>query len=309
MYIITKKQCIFACEMEHDTVHRLLVRIRKQKWLWWSLVLIAVLSYSSYHAYQFIDREFMVAQELPYYHVGPHPNDDTLRVAIIGDSWAAFHLTLGCDTLFQQYGAKWTKKPIKCMSNGTGGAKSKEVYYYMFRDHTQEPAWMQAVCTQPLLEQHPDYCVIMVGINDTWKKRPVSYYTGNYRLIIRLLLANDIRPVVMEIPDFEMGEWLNTHRRRQRLLYRLYAHFTGVVEDDITPFRKGLRKMLKDTRLGDSVLFIPGDRWIPHGHHYSEDFYQEDHVHINYQGYRVLDSCMVSEIMNDYHKRAPHGTK
>lgn len=83
MYIITKKQCIFACGMEHDTVHRLLVRIKRQKWLWWSLVLIAVLSYSSYHAYQFIDREFMVAQELPYYHVGPRPNDDTLRVAII----------------------------------------------------------------------------------------------------------------------------------------------------------------------------------------------------------------------------------
>jgi lysophospholipase L1-like esterase len=173
----------------------------------------------------------------------------------------------------------------------------------MFRSQTQEVPWMHDVCTQPLLEKHPDYCVIMVGINDTWKKRPVSYYTGNYRLIIRLLLANHIRPVVMEIPDFEMGDWLNAHRRRQRFLYRIYSYFTGVVEDDITPFRNGLKKMLKDTGLGDSVLFIPVDHWIPQDHKYSEDVYQIDHVHLNYQGYHILDSCIVSEIITDYTKK------
>jgi lysophospholipase L1-like esterase len=164
---------------------------------------------------------------------------------------------------------------------------------------------MHDICTQPLLEEHPDYCVVMVGINDTWKKRPVSYYTGNYRLIIRLLLANHIRPVVMEIPDFEMGDWLNTHRRRQRFLYRIYSYFTGVVEDDITPFRNGLKKMLKDTGLGDSVLFIPVERWIPQNHKYSEEIYQIDHVHLNYQGYHILDSCIVSEIITDYNRKKP----
>ena len=186
------------------------------------------------------------------------------------------------------------------MTRGKGGAKTKDVYYYMFKSQTQEVSWMHDVCTQPLLEEHPDYCVVMVGINDTWKKRPISYYKGNYRLIIRLLLANHIRPVVMEIPDFEMGEWLNVHRRNQRILYRFYSVFTGVIRDDITPFREGLKEMLKETGLGDSVLFIPADHWIPAGHNYSEEVYQEDHVHINYQGYHVLDSCIISEILNDY---------
>ena len=295
--------------MELYTVYRFLVRIRRLKWLWWSLVLLAVLVYSGYQANLFIDREFMVAEELPFYHVGPRHNDDTLRVAVIGDSWAEWHMTLNCDTLFEIYGGRLTTKPIKCMTRGKGGAKSKDVYYYMFRSHTQEYSWMHDLCTQPLLEEHPDYCVIMVGINDTWKKRPISYYTGNYRLIIRLLLANQIRPVVMEIPDFEMGEWLDTHRRRQRYLYRIYSYFTGVVEDDIIPFRDGLREMLKETGLGDSVLFIPADRWIPKNHQYSEKIYQEDHVHINYQGYHVLDSCIVTEIIHDYNKRAKYGTK
>lgn len=289
--------------MELYTVYRILVRIRRLKWLWWSLVLLPVLAYSGYQAYLFIDREFLVAKELPFYDVGPRPHDDTLRVAVIGDSWAEWHMTLNCDTLFEQFGRSLTTNPIKCMTRGKGGAKSKDVYYNMFRSHTKEYSWMHDICTQPLLEEHPDYCVVMVGINDTWKKRPVSYYKGNYRLIIRLLLANHIRPVVMEIPDFEMGEWLNTHRKRERFLYRIYSFFTGVVEDDITPFRNGLREMLKETGLGDSVLFIPVDHWIPQNHQYSEDIYQEDHVHINYQGYHVLDSCIVSEIIHDYHKR------
>lgn len=286
--------------MQLYTVYRILVRIRRLKWLWWSLVLLPVLIYTGILAYQFIDREFCVAEELPFYHVGPRHNDDTLRVAVIGDSWAEFHMTLNCDTLFKLYGARLTAKPIKCMTRGKGGAKTKDVYYYMFRSQTQEVSWMHDICTQPLLEEHPDYCVVMVGINDTWKKRPISYYKGNYRLIIRLLLANHIRPVVMEIPDFEMGEWLNVHRRSQRILYRFYSVFTGVIKDDITPFREGLKDMLKETGLGDSVIFIPADHWIPADHNYSEEIYQEDHIHINYRGYHVLDSCIISEILSDY---------
>ena len=285
--------------MELYAIYRILVRIRRLKWLWWSLVLLAVLCYGSYEAYLFIDREFFVAKELPFYKVGPRLDDDTLRVAVIGDSWAEYHMTLNCDTLFQWYGSRLTNRPIKCMTRGKGGAKTKDVYYFMFRNQTHEYSWMHDICTQPLLEEHPDYCVIMVGINDTWKKRPVSYYTGNYRLIIRLLLANHIRPVVMEIPDFEMGEWLNENRRSQRILYCFYSVFTGVFKDDITPFREGLKKMLKETGLEDSVLFIPADHWIPADHNYSEEIYQEDHVHINYQGYHVLDSCIISEIIND----------
>ena len=289
--------------------YRFLSRIRRQKWLWGALAFLVMLGYFGYKAYLFIDREFLVADELPFYDVGPRPNDDTLRVAVIGDSWAELHMMLKCDTLFQQYGERLTTTPIKCMTRGKSGAKSKDVYYYMFRSHTQEHSWEHDICTQPLLEQHPDYCVIMVGINDTWKKRPVSYYTGNYRLIIRLLLANDIRPVVMEMPDFALKDWLNIHRKHKSYIYRFYSVFTGVVEDDITPFRNGLREMLKDTRLGDSVLFVPADHWLPQNHHYSEEMYLEDHVHLNYKGYHVLDSCMVSEIIDDYNIRSKDGTK
>ena len=55
--------------------------------------------------------------------------------------------------------------------------------------------------------------------------------------------------------------------------------------------------------IGDSVLFIPYDHWIPKNHNYTEDIYQVDHVHINFQGYHRLDSCIISEIIADYNNR------
>ena len=276
---------------------------KKKKSLMIHMLLFVVLGILGLATYHFVDREFMVAKEVPYYRVGPRPDDDTIRVAVIGDSWAQFHKSFNCDALFEQYAGKWTQNKVKCQSCGKGGAMSKEVYHLMFRNHTPESSWPDGFCTQPLIEEHPDYCVVMTGINDTWKKRPVSYYAGNCRLIIRLLLANDIRPVVMEIPDFEMGKWLDTNRRPQRFIFRLYSYFTDVVEDDITPFRKGLINMLNETGLADSVLFIPANNWLPEDHHYSEDIYQIDHVHLNYQGYHFLDSCMASEIIKDYENR------
>ena len=267
------------------------------------MLFFIVLSISVFATYHFVETEFMVAKELPSYQVGPHTDDDTIRVAVIGDSWAQFHKSFNCDALFEQYARKWTPNKVKCQSSGKGGAMSKEVYHLMSRNQTPEDSWREGFCTQPLIEEHPDYCVVMTGINDTWKKRPVSYYAGNYRLIIRFLLANDIRPVVMEIPDFEMGKWLDTNRRPQRFLFRIYSYFTDVVEDDITPFRNGLKNMLDETGLADSVLYIPADNWLPKDHHYSEDIYQIDHVHLNYQGYHLLDSCMASEIIKDYDNR------
>ena len=267
------------------------------------MLFFIVLSISVFATYHFVETEFMVAKELPSYQVGPHTDDDTIRVAVIGDSWAQFHKSFNCDALFEQYAGKWTQNKVKCQSCGKGGALSKEVYHLMFRNQLPANSWWDDFCTQPLIEAHPDYCVVMTGINDTWKKRPVSYYAGNCRLIIRLLLANDIRPVVMEIPDFEMGKWLDTNRRPQRFIFRLYSYFTDVVEDDITPFRKGLINMLNETGLADSVLFIPANNWLPEDHNYSENIYKIDHIHLNYQGYHFLDSCMASEIIKDYENR------
>ena len=289
--------------MRPYTTYRILIRLKKLKRIGIVLFLAGALCYAIYQGRLYIEKEFGVAEELPFYDVGPCPDDDTLRVAVIGDSWAEWHVTLGCDTIIQKYARKMAPYPVKSHSRGKGGAKTKDVYHYMFKSITQEVAWEADVCTQPLIEEHPDYCVIMAGINDSWKKHPLSYYTGNYRLIIRLLLANHIRPIVMEIPDFDMTGWLDIKGIKIRWTYRFISLFTGTWDDDVRPFRKALREMLEQEHLMDSVLFIPKDHWNPKDNNYPETIYQSDHVHLNLEGYHVLDSCIVSEIIHDYKKR------
>lgn len=303
MMNIGNNYVLLQCKIRCAPMLRTLVRLRRLKWLWIMLLLIPVAVYLFIETSDSIDTEFSVAKELTPYDIGPRLQDDTLRIAIIGDSWAEWHVTLGCDSIIYKYAKRMTPRPVKCYTRGKGGAMTKQVYYFMFRSMTQEVPWENDLCTQPLIEKHPDYCVIMVGINDCWKKRPLSYYTGNYHLIIRLLLANHIRPVVMEIPDFDMNGWMKIKGKKIRWTYRFYSLFTGTWDDDIRPFRKALRDMLRQENLQDSVLFIPVDHWNLTEQGYPETIYQEDHVHLNLGGYHVLDSCIVSEIVADLANR------
>lgn len=41
---------------------------------------------------------YYVPEELPAYDKPPRAKDDTLRIAIIGDSWADYHTSLSGDT-------------------------------------------------------------------------------------------------------------------------------------------------------------------------------------------------------------------
>lgn len=61
--------------------------------------------------------------------------------------------------------------------------------------------------------------------------------------------------------------------------------------------------MLKDKGFEDKVLFIPANHWLHNNHQFTENIYQHDRTHLNYQGYQLLDSCMVSDIFCDYNQR------
>ena len=47
------------------------------------MLFFIVLSISVFATYHFVDTEFMVAKELPSYQVGPHTDDDTIRVITV----------------------------------------------------------------------------------------------------------------------------------------------------------------------------------------------------------------------------------
>lgn len=248
-------------------------------------------------------KEFGVGPAYQIYSIPPKHQDDTLRVATIGDSWAEYHASLECDTIFRRYARHLNRVPLKCFSRGHSSKMTKEIYSDMFADRTVEHAWEKDYCTQPLIEQHPDYCIIMAGINDLRLYRPLSFYTGNYQLILRVLLQNGIRPVVMEMPDVDFKYALENRKFYEQWVFKMLSVVTDVDYRSAQDYRDAMRDMLESTGLKDSVLFIPVSCWNPGGVDANPEIYLDDRFHLNLKGYQKLDSCMATEIMKDFEKQ------
>lgn len=289
--------------MHPYTIYRPLTKLRKLKKTAIALFLCGMLCYAIYELYLYIDKEFGISEELPYYHVPPHPDDDTLRVAVIGDSWAEYHTTLECDTIFCRYAKRLTSRPVKCLSIGHSGKTTKEIYYEMFRDHTVEHTWDRDRCSQPLIEQHPDYCVIMAGINDMRLSKPKEYYIGNYRLILNLLIHNGIRPVVMEMPDVDLKLFHENRKYYRRWMFNVLSLLTGIDYSSAQVYRDAMKKMLQETELYKKVLYIPLSVWEAGGVEANPELYIDDRLHLNLDGYNILDSCMAVKIIQDYQNK------
>jgi len=272
-------------------------------WVLMALLLLAV--YGCVVLYEKYEEMFCPSVELPFYDARPPYRDDTLRVAIIGDSWAEFHSHLHgvVDSLFPKRVSQLLDAPVQCRIRGKGGAMSKEIYYFMFRELTEEDPMRPDYCTQPLIEWHPDYCVLQAGINDAIFQRGLDYYTENYRLILRLLLHNGIRPVVMEIPMVDAASAIDYKTYFKRTAYHLKAWALGTRGNGVPQYREALKQMLVETGLKDSVLFIPADKWIKEGWR-DTDIFLRDRIHLNMNGYRKLDSVIAVNIAQDWKYRS-----
>ena len=237
------------------------------------------------------------AVPLPIYPIDYH-RDDTLKIIMIGDSWAMLQAETVADSSMAVAFEKETRKPVRFHSRGRGGAKSKEIYYSMFRDKCEEPAYS----TQDLIEIGPDYCIVIAGINDANANMGSSYYCTNYLLIVRHLLTLGIRPVIIEIPDVYLHHVHAKKSVRYKLLDIYRAFLTGAPMHNIKTYRADWLDMLKDKRLIDSIIYIKRNNWNPEGYE-NLMLYRKDLFHLSDKGYYKLDSCIISEIAKDYLSR------
>ena len=225
------------------------------------------------------------------------PKADTLLVAFIGDSWAELH-DLNCnDIIFENRCARLADLPVKCIARGQGGRMTREIYDDMFVEHKEKNARDNTYFIRPLLEQHPNYCVIMAGINDIWQQRSTSYYIGNYVNIIRFLLHHNIIPVVLEIPDVNIARAINGCDVIRKAYLRMISLCSRTEWDNIDIYREAMLTMLDDSRLKDSVIFIPASDWDASVVNRQKYYYQEDEMHLTTEGYRALDSCIADRII------------
>lgn len=69
-------------------------------------------------------------------------------------------------------------------------------------------------------------------------------------------------------------------------------------------YQKALKKMLKEHNLNDKVLYISAKQWNPDGC-LDSTMFLEDHLHLNFNGYHRLDSCIATEIIKDLSTNGP----
>lgn len=228
------------------------------------------------------------------YQVQSH-HDDTLRVVMIGDSWAGMHNEAGLDSFLQDQLNVLTACPVMIKSCGRGGEKSRGIYNLMFE--------YGKYGTRSILSEGPDYCIVMAGINDAAANWGVDQYLYHYRLILDFLLSHNIRPVIVEIPDVDIWTLYSQKPKNDLLGDYLKSMMTGCDMYNYHRYRDALLSMLQEEDLMKEIVLVPMKEWNGNRESINKFLFLEDQIHLNRRGYELLDSCISLKIAEDYNSR------
>lgn len=240
-----------------------------------------------YHCWKHL---WLVAKPLFSYPI--HDNKkDTLRVLMIGDSWAAIHLKLRMDSFLCSELKRRIQRPVSVVSKGKGGEKSRGIYQLMFQ--TEEYG------TKPLFFTGVDYCIISAGINDAAANLGTKQFCAHYRMIINFLLSNNIRPVIIEIPDVDLWNIYGKKTKKDLLVDFIRSTMTNCRMYNLHEYREALLEMLHDNNLMQHVLYVPMTLWNGEGVDINPSLFMSDKIHLNRRGYERLDHSIATAIVWD----------
>ena len=214
-------------------------------------------------------------------------SDDTLRIAYIGDSWAYIH-NREHQCLIPEIINNQCQKTAKIYSYGFPGRTSREIYEAFFNDEKQ---------MQILQSTGFQYCIISAGINDANKKMSIKYYQNSMDYIIRFLLSNHVRPIIIEMPDYDIKKTYRWQRTDRKLRYRLSMIINKIPLDCKQIYRDALDDLINERDYQEKVSIIRYKSW---NNNYEKDqtaLYLIDGIHLNDYGNAVLDSVIAKEII------------
>lgn len=226
----------------------------------------------------------------------PYPvmchEDDTIRVAMIGDSWAEMHSFNNMDSILQLRISNQTGLPVKMTSKGKGGEKSRGIYQLLFDDKDNNG-------TKTTIASGIDYCIVSAGINDASANLGPRMYCYHMQLIIRFLLYNNIRPVVIEIPDVNIWHVYGKKPLKDFVSDYIRSLISHCKMYQIKEYRDSLRSMLINENLMDSVIYIRMIDWNGSDIGINQQLFLNDQIHLNKNGYELIDSCIANAISAD----------
>lgn len=228
------------------------------------------------------------AEEEPTnYHSNRIQADDTLRVIMIGDSWATYHHDN--DTLLATMLQKKMHKPVQVISSGMVGAKTKTIYELM-NDTLSSRGTLRLIATCP------DYCIISAGINDAIAKMGTHNYCYHYGLIIKELISAGITPVIIDMPDVGYYSAYKREPLFMRIRHRLSSRFNKTDMWHFGDYRNALQAYISENQLANQIIYITADSWNQQGFKDKRQLYLPDDIHLNKKGYFLLDSCIADRI-------------
>jgi len=219
-------------------------------------------------------------------------SNDTVKIIMIGDSWAAYHNQAGNDTILKNILGKAINKPVDVIASGMIGAKTKTIYKLMFDSISNRG-------TKKMLQKTPHYCIISAGINDAVAKMGPSNYTYHYDLIVKQLLTNNIIPIIIDMPDVDYKSVYQRETFFAKTRHRISCFLNNTDMWSFDKYRESLQNDITNKGNNKKVIFINAQDWNPKGFKDPRKLYQQDHIHLNQEGYHLLDSCIAAYIARD----------
>ena len=216
-------------------------------------------------------------------------NNAELTIGIIGDSWVA-------GGAMEEPLRKSFKKihlDATVVSSGMGGAKTKQVYRKLFAGEKD------VFSSQFIKKMQVKYCVISCGVNDSFGQFGKRFYAKHMCMIVKELLKYNIKPVIIELPEYGVLELQERLHIVNKIKNQLYAYFTsdsGI--DNIQEYRAALNEELRKQLLRDKVLFVDYDN-ICKDYSDCNELYT-DHLHLTYAAYEKLCDEIASVIDFDF---------
>ncbi len=218
-----------------------------------------------------------------------HHYDDTLRVAFIGDSWANLHKKYDQET--NKLLIESLQKPVSFVSSGIPGATSKLIYSHFSEENS--PIHKQ-------LKNGLNYCIISAGINDTQLKIGSHYYSQHIRMMMDILIANQITPIIIEIPNYNIFKAYHNLSFSQKVRRHISMFVSGSHIDCREHYRHSLNNILENSLYKNKVLIIRHATWNASGYKDHRQLYETDGIHLNTKGYKLLDRHIIHTILKDY---------
>ena len=248
------------------------------------IVLILILISIGYYQFQ---KRTHLCTPYPFMNIQQQESDSIISIIIIGDSWGdlAFQnqMPQTLDSMMLIYGVN-----THTMAKGEHGAISRKIYKNLFMEKNDINS------TRALIEQNPQYAIVFCGMNDSHGQYGKEFYIYHTSLIIQTLLHYHIKPILLELPMYNITKQYAYYPYYKKLMYRILSWFTDKTTHikNVERYRIALREKLTHQGLYDKIQWVSIDSLC------TKDFYK-DYMHLNKKGYQHLSQIIATTILND----------